>query len=40
MDLSATQVYEDEEFPLTQKISHALKKEESVKVKGRLKCRF
>lgn len=32
MDLSATQIYEDENFPLTQKISHALEEEELVQV--------
>lgn len=32
MDLSATQIYEDENFPLTQEISHALEKEKLVQV--------
>lgn len=32
MDLSTTQVYEDEDFPFTQKISHALEEEEPVQV--------
>jgi len=33
MDLAATQVYEDDDFLFTQKISHALEEEESVQVK-------
>lgn len=32
MDLAATQVYEDDDFLFTQKISHALEEEESVQV--------